>query len=167
MPLDEDIVAAMYVEHGPALRRFARRWVSSDADAEDIVQEAMLRVWRNAPASATPLRAYLFRTVHNLVIDSHRRSERRPKTVGGVEQEAHAEPVRAGDDATLDRMILEEALMQLSAKHCEAIVLVHYERMTVAAAAAALGVPEGTIKSRCHQGLRRLRAVLDSWEVAR
>ena len=56
MPMDEDAVAALYRDHGAALRRFARSAVGIE-QAEDIVQEAIIRVWRQGPPDASSLRA--------------------------------------------------------------------------------------------------------------
>jgi RNA polymerase sigma-70 factor (ECF subfamily) len=168
MPMDEDAVAAIYRDHGAALRRFARGAVGNDDQAEDIVQEAIIRVWRQAPETTAGLRAYLYRTVRNLIVDQHRQRARRPRTVpspgaDGFDAAVDAERI----DELLDRVVMEEALMRLTREHREALVAVHYRRLSVTEAAAALGVPAGTVKSRCFYALKALRAALDELGVVR
>lgn len=169
MPMDEEAVAALYREHGAALRRFARGAVDSEK-AEDIVQEAIIRVWRQAPPATQGLRPYLYRTVRNLIVDQHRLASRRPRTVASVEEAGDRFAVAVDAeriDELLDRVVMEEALARLTPEHRQALVAVHYRRLTVAEAAVELGVPAGTVKSRCFYALRALRAALDEMGVDR
>lgn len=168
MPMDEDAVAAIYRDHGAALRRFARRAVGSDDQAEDIVQEAIVRVWRQAPEATVGLRAYLYRTVRNLIVDQHRQRARRPRTVAVVGTDGFDVAVDAERiDELLDRVVMEEALMRLTLEHRQALIAVHYRRLSVQEAALELGVPAGTVKSRCFYALKALRTALDELGVGR
>ena len=93
MPLDDEAVAAIYREHGPMLRRVVWR-ATSDADrVDDIVQEVILRVWRQGP-EADNLRAYLITTARHLIVDQHRAAVRRPQQTELVEL-ADDEPMTA------------------------------------------------------------------------
>ena len=167
MPMDEDAVAALYRDHGAALRRFACGAVGSE-QAEDIVQEAIIRVWRQGPPDASSLRAYLYRTVRNLIVDQHRRAARRPHAVAqlgedGLDAAVDGEPV----EELVDRVVMEEALARLTPEHRQALIAIHYRRLSIAEAALELGVPPGTVKSRCFYALRSLRAALDEMGVDR
>src|SRR6478736_4915225 len=82
MPLDEDVVAAIYRDHGPALRRFVLGACHDPQQADDVVQETVLRVWQQAPQITGSLRSYLFRTARNIMIDNYRRAQRRPLETG-------------------------------------------------------------------------------------
>jgi RNA polymerase sigma-70 factor (ECF subfamily) len=62
---------------------------------------------------------------------------------------------------------MEEALMRLTHEHRQALVAVHYRRLSVAEAAAEFGVPAGTVKSRCFYALKALRTALDELGVER
>ena len=169
MPMDEDAVAALYREHAPALRRFARGAVGSE-QAEDIVQEAIIRVWRHAPPETQGLRPYLYRTVRNLIVDQHRLASRRPRTVVPADGVPHGFAVAVDAERTdelLDRVVMEEALDRLTPEHRQALVAVHYRRLTIVEAARVLGVPAGTVKSRCFYALKALRAALDEMGVDR
>lgn len=166
MPLDEDVVAAIYREHGPALRRFVLSCTPDAALADDVVQETILRVWRQAPAITGSLRSYLFRTARNIIIDNYRRARRRPIEI--VEQEA-AGPAGAEErvDELLNRVLMEEALLRLSSEHRDVLVALHYRRFTVAEAAIELNIPQGTVKSRAFYAVRALRTILDEMGVQR
>src|SRR5688500_4417101 len=96
MPLDEEAVAEIYREHGPMLRRVVWRAASDANRVEVIVQEVILRVWRQAP-EADNLRAYLITTARHLIVDQHRAAGRRP-------QEARLVDV-AETDSALDRAL--------------------------------------------------------------
>ena len=78
MPLDDEAVAEIYREHGPMLRRVVWRATSDANRVEDIVQEVILRVWKQAP-EADNLRAYLITTARHLIVDQHRAAGRRPQ----------------------------------------------------------------------------------------
>ncbi len=78
MPLDDEAVAEIYREHGPMLRRVVWRATSDANRVDDIVQEVILRVWKQAP-EAENLRAYLITTARHLIVDQYRAAGRRPQ----------------------------------------------------------------------------------------
>src|SRR6476661_9745181 len=82
MPLDEDVVAAIYRDHGRALRRFVLGACHDPQLTEDVVQETVLRVWQQAPQITGSMRSYLFRTARNILIDNYRKAQRRPQETG-------------------------------------------------------------------------------------
>lgn len=165
MALDEDVVAAIYRDHGAALRRFVLSACRDPYLADDVVQETVLRVWRQAPEITGGLRSYLFRTARNIMIDNYRRSQRRPA-------EAIGDPVDPVDpaervDELLTRVLMEEALLRLSAEHRDVLVALHYRRFTVQEASETLNIPSGTVKSRAFYAVRALRTILDEMGVQR
>ncbi len=170
MPLDEEAVAQIYRDHAPLLRRLVVRATGDPQRAEDIVQEVILRVWRQAPPT-DHVRAYLTQSVRNLVIDEHRAAQRRPQESGADVDEHQARSLAPGArddiDRALDQLLLHEALAHLSTEHRAVVVALHYHRMTVGEAAERLDVPTGTVKSRAYYALRHLRAVLDEMGVTR
>lgn len=153
----------LYREHGPALRRFAASAMSSPDQAEDVVQESILRVWQRAPDQTTNIRGYLFRTARNVIIDNYRRRTHRPVEAGPehLEDKSYDD----GVDQLLLKLTVEEALSSLTTEHREVIVALHYRGLTVAETAEALHIPAGTVKSRTYYGLRELRTILDSLGV--
>ena len=166
MPLDEDVVAAIYREHGAALRRFVLSASRDPQLAEDVVQETVLRVWQQAPDITGSLRSYLFRTARNIMIDNYRKAQRRPQEA--MEREL-ADPAGAVErvDELLNRVLMEEALLRLSAEHRDVLVALHYRRFTVNEASVQLNIPSGTVKSRAFYAVRALRTILDEMGVER
>ncbi|WP_422771302.1 sigma-70 family RNA polymerase sigma factor [Plantactinospora sp. WMMC1484] len=147
----------------PALHRYALRLVPGDPHrAEDLVQETLLRAWRNldSVASARSPQAWLSRVAHNLCIDQARRVAARPAEVAEDLTARVWEPAESLYEAALDRAELEPALRSLSAVHREALLLVYYQDRTHREVAGVLGVPPGTMKSRTHNAARELQRAL-------
>lgn len=164
MPLDEQIVEEIYREHAPALRRFVMGITSSPDQAEDVVQETILRIWKQAPGTTTSMRSYLFRTARNITIDNFRRQKRRPQQTQTEDLDQMAVTVEHVD-GLLMKVLMEEALTRLSAEHRDVIIALHYRRFTAVEAAGRLNIPAGTVKSRAFYALKALRAVLDEMGV--
>ncbi|MFG1901148.1 MULTISPECIES: sigma-70 family RNA polymerase sigma factor [Micromonospora] len=147
----------------PALHRYARRLVPGDPHrAEDLVQETLLRAWRNlaSVASARSPQAWLSRVARNLCVDQARRAAARPAEVAEDVTAVTWQPAESLYEAALDRAVLEPALRSLSAVHREALLLVYYQDRTHREVARALAVPPGTVKSRTHNATRELQRAL-------
>ncbi|MDG4790519.1 sigma-70 family RNA polymerase sigma factor [Micromonospora sp. WMMD1102] len=160
---DAELLRAMHDEHGDALLAHALRLVGGDRQrAEDLVQETLLRAWRH-PAALDPslgsVRGWLFTTARNLSIDAWRRRSAR---IGEVITDELPEPPQEVDetDRAVEAWTVAEALNRLSPPHREVLVECFYQGRSVTEAAARLGVPPGTVKSRTHYALRSLRLVL-------
>jgi RNA polymerase sigma-70 factor (ECF subfamily) len=158
------LLRALHEEHGEALYAYAQRLCHGDRQrAEDLVQETMLRAWRH-PASMDPangsVRAWLFTTARHLAIDAWRRRNVR---VAEVVTDQLPEPLPEVDEAerAVESWTIAEALNQLSPAHREVLQECFYRGRSVAEAAARLGIPPGTVKSRTHYALRALRVVLE------
>ncbi len=165
MTLDEDVVASIYREHGPALRRFVLSASRDPQLAEDVVQETVLRVWQHAPEINGSLRSYLYRTARNIMIDNYRRAQRRPETLENSLTD-HVQVMEKVDELLI-RVLIEEALLRLSKEHRDVLVALHYRRFTVNEAAVQLNIPSGTVKSRAYYAVRALRTILDEMGVER
>jgi RNA polymerase sigma-70 factor, ECF subfamily len=149
---DDEFIRRLYAEHGADLFRYALGLTGGDSHrAEDLVQEAMLRAWR------TP-RSWLFSTVRNLVVDAHRARQARPIEADQAALDSLA--VADTTDRTAESVDMAEALAALRPEHRAAIVEVFYRGSSMTQAAAALGIPAGTVKSRMYYGLKALRLVL-------
>lgn len=161
--MDPVTVEQLQTAYGGALYVYAVRRLGDPQAAEEVVQDTLLRAWqagdRYDPDRGS-MGTWLFAIAHNLVVDRHRRRSARPRAVRPL-QERDA-PLSDGEvDRTIETWQVAEALAGLSPEHREAIVLVHYRGHTVAEAAAQLGVPPGTVKSRVFYGLRALRLALE------
>jgi RNA polymerase sigma-70 factor (ECF subfamily) len=154
----------LHEQHGAALLGFASRLTHNPDLARDVVQDALLRAWGHPEVLASDehsARAWLFTVTRNLVIDRWRSAANRYETVTDVETLALRAPAREdASGAVLDRWLIADALSSLSPEHRAVIVAAYYEGRPVAEIARVLRVPEGTVKSRLHYGLRSLRLLL-------
>jgi len=153
----------IYDLHSAALLRTLLNWTYGDWQAaEDLMQETMVRAWKHLEtlnADPQTLRPWLFTVARRIAIDRFRaRVVRPPETEPEQLDEAvdPAEPL----ERLLDRTTVVGALRELSEVHRTALVQVYLMDRTVPEAAAELGVPEGTVKSRLHHGLRAARAAV-------
>ena len=159
---DEALLAELISAHRASLSTYVRRLTRGDNSwAEDVVQETFLRAWHHlARMTAThgSVRGWLMRVAHNVVMDGYRSARSRPIEVA-LEQ---AIPVPAPDDSehVLSVVMVRDALDLLPPEHRAALEQTYLSDRTAAQAAAVLGLPEGTVKSRVFYGLRRLRATL-------
>jgi RNA polymerase sigma-70 factor (ECF subfamily) len=161
------LMRQLHDEHARALWGYCLRLTGNDrARAEDVVQETLLRAWRNLPAlddSRGSVRSWLFTVARNIVIDDWRtRRAQSEVPVADV-------PEGAGESDRTDQVLLSwvvaEALTRLSAEHRAVLVECYYRGLPVADAAERLGVPAGTVKSRTHYALRALRLALEEMGV--
>ena len=156
----ESVLQNLHDRHAPELWRFALRLTRDPQVAEDLVQEALLRAWRDpglADRSEQASRAWLFTVVRNLVVDRWRSAASRHE-VAATELVEPSVADRSGE--VLDRWLVGDALRSLSHQHRHVIAAAYYEGRSVADIAAELRIPEGTVKSRLHYGLRSLRLAL-------
>lgn len=158
VPADQRSEAEQSLDHVAGLRRYAYLLVGDATDAEDLVQECLLRViaqsrsWR----PVRDLRAYLFTTLHNLFIDGHRRRKARSNEVP-IETVIADLVTPARQTKWLEVSDLIAALRELPLEQRQAILLVGLEGMSYAEAAGLLGVPVGTVMSRLSRGREMLR----------
>ena len=162
------MAAAHAAYHARMLAR-ARRIVVDPDLAEDVVQEAFLRAWRACSSfdpAGGPLVNWLLVITANTAVDMVKARVRRPPLASGPAQE-NVPAAGLGDiDRVLLRAQLRQALSRLGAHHREALVETVLRDRPHADVAAELGVSPGTVRTRVHYALRRLRSVLEAEEVA-
>jgi RNA polymerase sigma-70 factor, ECF subfamily len=153
-------------EQIPRLRRYARALTRDFIRADDLVQDTLVRalakqhLWQEG----TNLRAWLFTLMHNQHVNDVRRANREG---GNVDVEDMASVLVANTDPTASRQLreLERALARLPLEQRESILLVGLEGMRYDEAAAVLGVPIGTVRSRLSRGRESLRKLMGMDEV--
>ncbi len=163
---DEELIRVLYAEHAGPLLRYAIHLMAGDRQlAEDIVQETLLRAWQHPAAIAgRPARPWLFAVARNIAIDSYRARRVRPHEVG----EGALQVLPLPDDAerALESWAIADALLSLRVEHRHVLLETYYRGKSVAEAAAALGIPAGTVKSRTFYALRALRLALEERGLA-
>jgi RNA polymerase sigma-70 factor (ECF subfamily) len=158
---DAQLLRVLHDEHAAALQQFVLRLTGGDrAHAQDVVQETLLRAWRNPRVldqSGGSARAWLFTVARRIVIDDWRTRRARLEIVTADPPEQRSEDPAA---AIVDRALIDTAVSQLSAQHREVLTECYLRGASVAQAAETLGIAPGTVKSRTHYALHALRAAL-------
>jgi RNA polymerase sigma-70 factor (ECF subfamily) len=161
---ERGMAAAHAAYHARMLAR-ARRIVVDPDLAEDVVQEAFLRAWRACSSfdpAGGPMVNWLLVITSNTAVDMVKARVRRPPVASGPAQE-NVPAAGLGDiDRVVLRAQLRQALSSLGAHHREALVETVLRDRPHADVAAELGVTPGTLRTRVHYALRRLRSVLEA-----
>ena len=153
--------------HMPALLAVARRMLKVDGDAEDIVQEALVRVWHHAGTlelGPGGLRPWLRRVVTNLCLD-HLRRHRLTSVVAEVPETPEAPGQSRGlEEADLAKRV-GEALAALPERQRVALTLFHYEGLSQIEVGDMLGISDEAVESLLARARRSLKAALkDEWQ---
>ncbi len=161
----EVALAEAYRRHGGAVYGLAKRVLNNPTEAEDVTQEVFLRLW-NEPdrfdADRGSLRSFLLAQAHGRAVDAVRSSSSRRlreardamRTAEGAYDLQH----EVWDLAVADQVAA--AMGELSGEERRAIELAYFDGHTYREVATLLDQPEGTVKSRIRNGMRRMRAVL-------
>jgi RNA polymerase sigma factor (sigma-70 family) len=164
---DAGALEALYDRYGRAAYSLARRILTEETLAQDVVQEVFLSLWRDArrfDAGRGTVATYLLSMTHHRAVDVVRREENlrrwrtseeglelEPDPKAGVEDEVEASERRAE---------VRAALGELPAAQREALLLAYFGGYTQREVAALVGVPLGTVKTRMAAGMRKLKAAL-------
>ncbi|MFZ0902430.1 MAG: sigma-70 family RNA polymerase sigma factor [Mycobacterium sp.] len=157
-----EAIKRLWDEHAAALWRYAWRLTGDPAQAEDVMQETLLRAWQHPQvlSNGQSPRAWLFTVARNMVIDD-RRSARFRNEVMSLDGSGPPEPASPDElGGALNRALIGDAMAQLSADHRAVVGRSYYLGWTTAQIAADLEIAEGTVKSRLHYALRGLREAL-------
>jgi RNA polymerase sigma-70 factor (ECF subfamily) len=160
---DARALEALVHRHGGWAARFAERITGSPQQAEEVVQNAFLRLWQRAERweGRSRFSTWFYRVVHNLAID-RRRAECAPlepldESLPDTRPDIDEQLERGRRDARI-----RAALARLPERQRSAIVLSHYEGHTQAEAAQLLGVSEGALESLLSRARAALRQTLAS-----
>lgn len=162
--LEHDDWKQWFTTYGPKLLLCARQWTRSLADAEDVVQEAFVRYWRNQRHLPGDPQALLITSVRRAALDLARRESRRAAREeladGGLEErEGHFDPVPGEDGERREQ--IEQALHALPAEQREVLVLKLWNELTFEQIGEVLGISPNTAASRYRYGLAALRKQLN------
>lgn len=164
---DDEAFAEIYARHSTATFRLACSLCRNATEAEDVVQESFLSIWRGRGGyslrGGASLRAWLMTTVRNRALDSIRRDatrKRPPRANVEVSEVPSPEQESSPDEivATSDRnSTLKDSLRRLPEAQREVIALAYFGGLTHHAIATHLAIPAGTVKGRMRLGLEKLR----------
>jgi RNA polymerase sigma-70 factor (ECF subfamily) len=165
---DAHAFATLYDRHARAAYSLAYRMMGERQAAEDLVQDAFLKLWRGA-SSYRPergnVRSWLLAIVHNQAIDQIRSSASRRRTQEKVEASApRFQPSEAFAESwrNAQRDQVREALSTLPEEQLKTLELAYFSGYTHLEIAELLGLPLGTVKGRMRLGLKKIRNYFDS-----
>ena len=158
---------AFFAPHLPVLLRVAQSLCHNTHDAEDLVQDTLIRAFKGRPTfdGAHP-RAWLLTIMRNANINRNRRQ--RPQLLrdatdlaGETDRRNPPAPSAEHEASTRTRAPwIDEALTRLSPRHREVVELVDIDGLSYDEAAATLDIPTGTVMSRLHRARHRMRTYL-------
>ncbi|MFD1517580.1 sigma-70 family RNA polymerase sigma factor [Pseudonocardia yunnanensis] len=164
----DHFIRIVYEQAAVPLFIFAFRFTRDRTMSEDVVQEVLVRAWRRAghlEPGSDALRAWLYATARNYLIDIWRARSKEPATVPH-EQVPNAAYVADDVDRALQRRALADALDKLTPKHRDVLIERYFKSRSVAETAQELGVSPGTVKSRTHHAFRALQELISEVEIA-
>jgi RNA polymerase sigma-70 factor (ECF subfamily) len=169
---DEAALTALYDAYAPPLLAVATRMLGNRADAEEVLLDALVHVWREPgrfDVARGSLRAWLTVLVRSRALDLMRARQRNERLTERVAQHAPegihrvaADPADPSDPAVQDdeRRRVLGALAELPQAQREAIELAYYGGLSQTEIAERTGTPLGTVKTRIRDGMQKLRVML-------
>jgi RNA polymerase sigma-70 factor (ECF subfamily) len=151
--------------HKDRIHAFATMMLKDSAEAQDVAQEALIRLWQHREGvDERGARPWLMRTVHNLCIDRIRKNRVRAEVADGdavvaLQSDAQPGPQARAEAGEVGRRI-EVALNELAPMDRAVLVMREVQRLPYDEIAGVLGLPLGTLKARLHRARERLRGRL-------
>lgn len=168
---ERELMQALHDEHAAALWAFAVRLTGGDrAAAEDVVQETLLRAWKQTDnpvftdGQPHAARSWLYTVARRIVIDEWRSRQARPERLVADVPESGTDDLA---EHLVESRLIADALARLTSEHRAVLVEMYYRRSTVKETALKLGIAEGTVKSRTHYALRAFKLALAEMGVDR
>ena len=167
---DSDALAQLFKRYAGAVYSLAYRMLNDREGAEELLNEAFVRVWRQAPSYDVrrgKFSTWLMSVTRNLSIDELRSRRARPQRSDPLTpDDPDLDPVDERVDVERDvwqaeqRRLIRQALRELPAAQRQALELAYFEGLTQSEIAQRLGDPLGTTKTRVRLGLQKLRDLL-------
>ncbi|MGX9787685.1 sigma-70 family RNA polymerase sigma factor [Mycobacterium sp. MMS18-G62] len=165
---EKDLAARFAREAEPlfdVLMRGARRLTRNDADAEDLLQDALLHAYAGFGTfrDGSNLKAWLFRILYNRWISAYRAKQSRPSEVSVDELDLADHAACSAEAEALDMLPdneIKAAMAALPDGFRAAVFYADVQGHTLAETAAIMGIPPGTVLSRVSRGRQRLRIAL-------
>ena len=151
---DEDAMRALYDTHKDFCVNLAVKYLDDRDEALDVLQETFKYLFSKFPGFVLTcqLRTFLFPVVRNLCLSRLRK--KKPNVDSKVLDLQEAKELR---DPEVDKIRVSEMVANLGEEHREVILMRFADQMTLEEIAQKLCIPKGTVKSRLHNGLKKLR----------
>ena len=144
-------------KHAPRFLLFARQHARSEADAQDLAQEAVVESWERQRDGLPPPAALVFATIRRRAIDLARSDDRRANREDRIARETPSFWFDSeAEDRERDRL-LQEAMTKIQAEYRDVVTLKVWGELTFAEIAETLEIPANTAASRYRYGLAELR----------
>jgi len=161
---DRDALEAIYDRHAPALLSLGLRMLGDRGEAQEILHDVFLEAWRRAgdfdPSRGT-VRTWLALRMRSRCLDRIKSAGRSRTARAGQDLERHLGAAPPDGPAAVRAARLRAALTELPEAQRSVLLLGYFEGLSGAEIAARLGVPPGTVKSRVHAAMKKLREALD------
>lgn len=163
---NREAFSQFYDRHSALVYSLALRMLRTQLDAEDLLQEVFIQVWRQAPSyrseRGTP-EAWLINISRSRAIDKLRSKRRMEKSFVLTEDPARAESPHNVENSAAEseaRLTMNSALANLPQAQRKVLELAYFDGLTQSEIAERLAEPLGTVKTRMRSGIQRLRDVL-------
>lgn len=169
---DQDAFAALYDRHSRSAFSLAYRMMGQRQAAEDLVQEAFLKVWRSSGGyrvSRGSVRTWILSIVHHRGIDLIRATSSRQRTKELFEASAvKTQPSEAFSEVWKNSQAeqVREALKTLPPDQLKILELAYFSGYTHVEISEMLNIPLGTVKGRMRLGIKKIRAYFESRDLA-
>lgn len=163
---DEASFEKLFRCYAPRIFRFAMSYLNDCSHAEEVVQETMIAVWKNAKnyKEQSQVSTWILGIARNKALDRARARQREPEFSREKldrRASARATPEQITQrEAQIERV--RAALEKLSPEHREVMMLAFYNDLSYSEIAQILGCPEGTVKSRVYYAKEQLKKILSA-----
>jgi RNA polymerase sigma-70 factor, ECF subfamily len=165
---DKAALELLYKRHGSIALALAKRIVGRMSEAEDVVQEAFVEIWRRADqfdARRGSAEAWTYGIVRNRAIDRVRKHSVRQRTAQEAANEREPASVSPLEEAQRreERLAVAHAVSSIPKEQREALELAYFEGLSHSEIAARTGAPLGTIKTRIRSAMEKLGLALSAF----
>jgi RNA polymerase sigma-70 factor (ECF subfamily) len=160
---DNADINSILISYVPVLRRYARGLVHNKTDADDLVQDCLVRAISKMHLfqPGTNLKAWLLSIVHNIFLDGTRRAKRTREFATAVTSMDQGNVTRPNQFHRIEIMDISKALAALPAAQRSTLLLIALQGLSYEETAKITGVPVGTVRSRLSRGRSALTAMMN------
>lgn len=159
---NREAVSLIYDHYGAVLFGLCQRMLGSKEEAEEVFQEAMLKIWRYAQsydANKARLYTWMMNVTRNTCIDQIRKNDRRPQ-IQDIETNVHKADANNQSQTPVDHIGLMKEIERLRPEEKKVLELAYFKGFTQGEIAKDLNIPLGTVKTRARKAINELKRFL-------